>query len=101
MQTGSTMQALQNRAVNVTEPTYERTWEEIHELLDRMSREMRLQRNKFELRRLEFGDVPETHRALMKFVRARAMAECLQWTLGMREHVDDPHPDAIPQFRKD
>ena len=94
------MQALHNRAVNVTEPTYERTWEEIHALLDIMSREMRLQRNKFELRRLEFGDVPETHRALMKFVRARVMAECLQWTLGMREHVDDPHPEAIPQFRK-
>ena len=94
------MQALHNRAVNVTEPTYERTWEEIHALLDIMRREMRLQRNKFELSRLELGDVPETHRALMKFVRARAMAECLQWTLGMREHVDDPHPEAIPQFRK-
>ena len=65
-----------------------------------MRREMRLQRNKFELRRLELGDVPETHRALMKFVRARAMAECLQWTLGMREHVDDPHPDAVPRIRK-
>ena len=94
------MQALHNRAVNVTEPTYERTWEEIHALLDNMSREMRLQRNKFELRWLEFGDVPKTHRALMKFVRARAMAECLQWTLGMRDHVDDPQPEAIPQFRK-
>ena len=32
------MQALHNRAVNVTEPTYERTWEEIHALLDIMSR---------------------------------------------------------------
>ena len=94
------MQGLLNRAVDVTAPTYDRTWEEIHGLLDTMSREMRLQRNKFEMRRLELGDVPETHRALMKFVRARAMAECLQWTLGMREHVDDPHPDAVPQFRR-
>lgn len=94
------MQGLLNRAVDVTAPTYDRTWEEIHGLLDTMSREMRLQRNKFEMRRLELGDVPETHRALMKFVRARVMAECLQWTLGMREHVDDPHPDAVPQFRR-
>lgn len=94
------MQALHNRAMDVTAPTYDRTWEEIHELLDTMRCEMRLQRNKFELRRLELGDVPETHRALMKFVRARAMAECLQWTLGMREHVDDPHPDAVPRIRK-
>ena len=94
------MQGLHNRVVDVTAPTYDRTWEEIHGLLDTLSREMRLQRNKFELRRLELGDVPETHRALMKFVRARAMAECLQWTLGMREHVDDPHPDAVPQFRR-
>ena len=69
-------------------------------VVNTMSREMRLQRNKFEMRRLELGDVPETHRALMKFVRARAMAECPQWTLGMREHVDDPHPDAVPQFRR-
>ena len=84
------MQGLHARSVSINAPTYDRTWEEIHRLMGHMGAEMRGQRGKFEARRAELGNAPETHRALMKYVHARATFECLQWTLGMRQQVGAP-----------
>jgi len=85
--TATIMQGLHARFAPITEPTYDRTWDDIHRLLAHMGAEMRAQREKFDARRAALGNVPETHRALMKYVHARATFECLQWTLGMREDV--------------
>ncbi len=81
------MRRLRTRAESPSAPTYQRTWSDIHALLDAALEEMRRQRAKFERRHDRDGDTPKTRRALMKYVQAQTVVSTLQWTLGMIESV--------------
>lgn len=64
-------------------PSYERTWEEIEGLLEQAVQEMEAQRAKFHLRKRS-GPKEAKYRALMKYQRAKGIADTLKWTLGIR-----------------
>lgn len=64
-------------------PSYERTWEEIEGLLEEAVQEMEAQRAKFHLRKRS-GPKEAKYRALMKYQRAKGIADTLKWTLGIR-----------------
>jgi len=65
------------------EPTYERTWSEIEELLYEAEIEMNSQRAKFHIRKSQ-GSKEGKYRALMKYQRAKGIVDTLRWTLGER-----------------
>ena len=67
----------------VNEPTYDRTWSEIEDLLREAEIEMNSQRAKFHIRK-EQGSKEGKYRALMKYQRAKGIVDTLRWTLGER-----------------
>ena len=71
------------RSWRADEPTYDRTWLEIEELLYRAEIEMNSQRSKFHLRKIN-GSKEDKYRALMKYQRAKGIVDTLRWTLGER-----------------
>jgi len=73
-------------------PTYDRTWSEIDSLLEQAIQEMKSQRAKYKLRKMT-GPKADKMRALMKYTRAKAVVDTLQWTIGVRGQgspLDEP-----------
>ena len=71
------------RVWKAIEPTYQRTWIEIEELLYEAVIEMNSQRAKFHIRKSQ-GSKEGKYRALMKYQRAKGIVDTLRWTLGER-----------------
>lgn len=71
------------RSWRVDDPTYDRTWLEIEDLLYRAEIEMNSQRAKFHIRKVK-GSKEDKYRALMKYQRAKGIVDTLRWTLGER-----------------
>lgn len=73
-------------------PSYDRTWVEIESLLEQAVQEMKTQHAKYRLRKLT-GPKADKMRALMKYVRAKAVVDTLRWTVGVRGQIsplDEP-----------
>lgn len=71
------------RVWKANEPTYQRTWIEIEELLYEAEIEMNSQRAKYHIRKSQ-GSKEGKYRALMKYQRAKGIVDTLRWTLGER-----------------
>ena len=73
-------------------PSYDRTWVEIESLLEQAVQEMKTQHAKYRLRKMT-GPKADKMRALMKYVRAKAVVDTLRWTVGVRGQIsplDEP-----------
>ena len=82
MQSETLVSSMQ-RVWKANEPTYQRTWNEIEELLYEAEIEMNSQRAKFHIRKSQ-GSKEGKYRALMKYQRAKGIVDTLRWTLGER-----------------
>ena len=71
------------RVWKANEPTYQRTWIEIEELLYEAENEMNSQRAKYHIRKAQ-GSKESKYRALMKYQRSKGIVDTLRWTLGER-----------------
>ena len=71
------------RVWKAIEPTYQRTWIEIEELLYEAVIEMNSQRAKFHIRKSQ-GSKEGKYRALMKYQRAKGIVDTLRWIFGER-----------------
>lgn len=81
-QSGHLVRSMQ-RVWKANEPTYERTWIEIEELLHEAEIEMNSQRAKLHIRKSQ-GSKEGEYRVLMKYQRAKGIVDTLRWTLGER-----------------
>ena len=73
-------------------PSYDRTWVEIESLLEQAVQEMKTQHAKYRLRKMT-GPKADKMRALMKYTRAKAVAETHRWTIGVGGQIsplDEP-----------
>ena len=77
------------RVWKANEPTYQRTWIEIEELLYEAEIDMNSQRAKYHIRKAQ-GSKEIKYRALMKHQRAKGIVDTLRWTLGERNQKSPP-----------
>ncbi|MAW22572.1 MAG: hypothetical protein CMA16_03890 [Euryarchaeota archaeon] len=80
---GEIMGIADSQLWRMDEPSYNRTWEEIENLLFSAINEMNAQKAKFELRKTT-GPKEAKYRALMKYQRAKGIVDTLRWTIGTR-----------------